>query len=286
MPEYDKFEELKPLQEIHCRMLSYIDSFCTENNIPWCLARGSALGAARHNGPIPWDDDADIYMMAEDYSRFRAIFMEKGDHEHFYLQELDCAGGMLSMPKLRMNDTCFIEKSFKNYDMHQGIYVDIYLLHNCPATKFKRYKAELSACYVIFKRLSNRHYDREKLVKPLMALMRLFPAKAGFETAYSQMYSGDGQKSDIIADWEMWFGNPRWYFKRDVIFPARRTEYNGYQFCVPNKLHEYLDTYYGNWHEKPPMDKIRMDQHAVIWSINEDFRRYAPNIHDFRDEKL
>lgn len=286
MTDYPEFKELEPLHEAHCKMLSYLDQFCEENKIFWCLARGSALGAARHGGPIPWDDDADIYMTSEGYARFRKLFAEKGDHEHYYLQELDCVDGMLPMPKFRMNGTTFIEGPFENLDMHHGIYVDIYLLHTCPPTAFGKSCAEVSSCYAILKRLSNHGYSKRKLVQPLMGFLRLFPKKFGLRTAYRQMYRWDDFRCPMLADWEMFKGNPRWFFDQSLIFPVQRVPYNEYHFPVPNQLDKYLTTYYGDWRNPPSIEQIHWGQHAKIWSATKDFHVVAKNVQTFRDENI
>lgn len=283
--EYTQFSELIPLQQKHCEILSYIDEFCSENEITWSLAYGSVLGAARHGGPIPWDDDADIYMTALDYEKFRALFMEKGDHERFYLQETDSVDGMVCMPKLRMNGTTFIEDSVQNLDMHHGIYVDIFLLHECPATAWGRTKGKAAVCYLILKRLSNHKYNKRKILVPFMKFLALFGSKAGLKTAYKQLYQWDKHPSCKIADWENYAASPRWFIDRDVFFPVRRVDYNGHKFCVPNQMEKYLTITYGDWKTIPDLNTITWHQHSQNWSTTQDFRETMHNIKDFSDER-
>ena len=286
MDAKEYFQALIPLQEKQCEIVAYIDQFCTENDIQWCLAFGSALGARRHGGPIPWDDDMDIYMTAEGYDRFRRLFREKGDHERFYLQEMESVDGMVYMPKLRMNGTTFIEESMKEYDMHHGIYVDIFLLHECPPTKWGRWKGIAATCCITLKRLSNRNYHKRKAVRPLMLFLRLFPKKTGFKTAYRQLYKWDGSRQEKLADWELYTGSPRWFIDRDVILPPVRMAYAGHQFCVPHQVERYLEQAYGAWQEIPSMEKIRWAQHADNWSTTEDFHQRVKCVRDYRDESF
>lgn len=291
MTEYnEQFQELKQLQQKHCEIIHYLDEFCTENGIEWCLAFGSALGARRHGGPIPWDDDADIYMTAAGYAKFRQLFQEKGDKEHFYLQEFEGIDGMAYTPKLRMNGTTFIEETYKDYDMHHGIFVDIFVLHECPPNQWEKFKGVVATCYLTLKRLSNRNYQKRKIVKPIMWFLRLFPKKFGFETAYKQLYKWDNKPQKKpqkqLVDWELYTGNPKWFVDKDVILPPVRMEYNGYQFCVPHNVERYLEIAYGDWKQIPPMEKIHWAQHAIKWSTTEDFHQFAKNVHDYSDEKF
>ncbi len=287
MKDYsEQFQELKPLQQKHCEIIQYLDAFCTENDIEWCLAFGSALGAKRHGGPIPWDDDADVYMTAKGYEKFRRLFHEKGDKERFYLQEMESVDGMVYMPKLRMNGTTFIEESLKDYDMHHGIYIDIFLLHECPPTKWEKYKGIAATCYITLKRLSNRNYKKRKAVRPLMLFLRLFPKKFGFKTAYKQLYKWDDKPQKQLVDWELYTGNPKWFMDKDVILPPVRMDYDGHNFCVPHNVERYLEICYGEWQQIPSIEKIHWAQHANNWSTTEDFHQRANNVHDYRDEQF
>lgn len=284
--DYSKFEELIPLQEKQCEILKYIDKFCTENDIEYSLAYGSALGAARHAGPIPWDDDSDVMMTVKSFEKFRELFNTKGDKERFYLQEFRSVDGRLNMYKLRMNGTTFIEESLKNMDMHQGIYVDIFILHECPPTKFARAKGVMVNCYRIIKEMSAFDYSKRKSVRPLIKFLRLFPADFGLRSAYNTLYKWDNTNQDKFADWELYTGTPKWFIAKDTIFPAERVDYMDCKLCVPRKLDEYLRICYGDWHQIPDLDKIQWAQHAGNWSTDRDFREFLPQIKDFSDEKI
>lgn len=286
MLDYEEFKELVPLQNKQCEILKYIDKFCTENDIEYCLAYGSALGAARHAGPIPWDDDSDVLMTAKGFEKFRELFRKNGDKERFYLQEFRSVDGRLNMYKLRLNGTTFIEESLKDMDMHQGIYVDIFLLHECPPTRLARAKGVTVNCYRIIKEMSNFDYSKRKIVRPLIKFLRLFPADFGLRKAYSTLYKWDDTVQDKFADWELYTGTPKWFISKDTIFPAKRVDYMDCKLCVPGKLDEYLTICYGDWHQVPEIDKIQWAQHAVKWSVNEDFRNFLPQIKDFSDEKI
>lgn len=277
-------KDFRDLQKKHLEILQYVDSFCRENEIDYCLAYGSALGAKRHGGPIPWDDDADIYMTAAGYDRFRGLFLEKGDRDRFYIQQMQSIDGMVGFAKIRMNGTTYIQDIYKEDDMHQGIYVDIFLLHEAPATALGRLSCVLATSYRTLKEMANTNYAKRKIVKPITAVLNLFPRKFGLKTAYRQLYRWDDTPSDSYAEWEFYTGNPRWYLKKDLIFPAQRMDYDGVSLCVPRQIEKYLEQCYGNWQQIPSDDKIAWCQHALICDTEKDFREYLPNIKDFKDE--
>ena len=96
------------LFEIQNRILSIMvdmDKFFSDYEIDYCLMGGSALGAIRHGGFIPWDDDMDIFMTLDNYEKFRRIFNEKGDKNKYYLQEFGFTDGMITTAKIRLNGT-------------------------------------------------------------------------------------------------------------------------------------------------------------------------------------
>ena len=80
----DNLEDTYGFLELQDKILEImvdIDKLCRENNIDYCLMGGSALGAKRHGGFIPWDDDLDIFMTPNNYEKFRNIFLQKGNKE-------------------------------------------------------------------------------------------------------------------------------------------------------------------------------------------------------------
>ena len=74
MKMVDKNENLKQLQKVEYQMLKDFDKFCRENDIEYCLTYGTLIGAVRHKGFIPWDDDIDVFVKAEDYLKLESIF--------------------------------------------------------------------------------------------------------------------------------------------------------------------------------------------------------------------
>ena len=110
----------------------FIHKLCIENNIKYFLMGGSALGAIRHNGFIPWDDDLDIFMTPNDYEKFRNVFLKSSTEktiDKYYLQEFGLVDGMVTMAKVRDSSTTLIEKGLEDWNINQGVYVDIFILH-------------------------------------------------------------------------------------------------------------------------------------------------------------
>ena len=128
----NKTQTIRDVQNKILDIMKYIDTICRENGIDYYIMGGTALGAVRHGGFIPWDDDLDIFMTPEQYAKFKSIF-EADKSEKFVLQEWRTTPQYIEYAKIRMNGTTFIEHVFANRtDMHHGIYVDIMILHKVP----------------------------------------------------------------------------------------------------------------------------------------------------------
>lgn len=274
------------LKQLHAKLLEelvYIDEFCSENGIEYCLAYGSALGAKRHKGFIPWDDDVDIYMTLDGYEKFRELFKHKGNSD-YYLQEIRPVNGMISDAKLRINNTTYLEQLYKNYDMHQGIYIDIFILFPAPKQKLKKMIMNVANQYLVLKELSNRRYKARKAYIPIFALMRLFPKNCLRKTALSIIYKYRNSNSVEFYDTDLRKYN-RSFWKKETIFPVRKTDFENVQFYIPNDIETYLTKQYGNYMEIPSIESIKRAQHSSLWKTDEDFRKYAKNIKDYRDER-
>ena len=281
----DKYGFLE-LQDKILEIAVDFDKFCSENSINYCLMGGSALGAKRHGGFIPWDDDLDVFMTPQDYEEFRKCFLKKGDKEKYYLQEWGKTDGMVTISKIRMNNTTYIEEALENYDIHHGIYIDIFILHKCPDNKLAQIYQCLWAKYVIMKGLASRGYDRRKgFLGVALKMMRLLPDKFLVKYGLKQVYKYRDKETDYYCNFlgKAVFKNAIYkkeWFENAVYAPFENTELK-----IPENLHDFLTFRFGDYMKPPTPDRIKWEQHAKMWDTKKDFREYITNVLDFSDEK-
>lgn len=131
-------KQLKHLQDELLILLVELDRICNKHNIKYYLAYGTLLGAVRHKGFIPWDDDIDVQMLREDYERFCDVCNKELDKEIFFLQtqETDEFYNWV-YGKLRLNKTSYIRAGQEHIQQKDGIFLDILPLDKISNNKYK-----------------------------------------------------------------------------------------------------------------------------------------------------
>lgn len=141
-------EELRQVQLIEVEMMVEIDRICTKCGIQYCISAGTQLGAVRHKGFIPWDDDADIAFLRPEYEKFRNACEEELDKERFYFQDYrNTTGYRWGYGKLRRKGTEFIRLNQEHMPYEQGVFVDIMPYDNVPDRYISR-KIHTFQCFI------------------------------------------------------------------------------------------------------------------------------------------
>ena len=144
-------DQMLKLHLLEIEIAKEIKRICEKNNIKYFLTAGSVLGAVRHGGFIPWDDDMDIGMLRKDYKRFLVACKTDLD-DRFFLQTWDTDPEYpYSYAKLRLKGTRFVEKFTKDSRMHNGLFVDIFPYDNVPDSKILQKVQDLK--YFMCKRI-------------------------------------------------------------------------------------------------------------------------------------
>lgn len=166
-------------QTLLLEMLKDIDIVCKRHRISYQLFAGTALGAVRHHGFIPWDDDVDIIMSRSEYERFFKEAAKDFDETLYFAQQEHSAHWPMPYSKLRRNNTTCIEKYYpKDLKTHQGVYVDIFPCDNLSDCTLMRKIQFCVSKIIIAKSLYARGYETNSVIKKLfMQVCRMFPLK-------------------------------------------------------------------------------------------------------------
>ena len=261
---------LKELQNVILNIAYDIDKFCQKHNITYRLMGGSALGAKRHGGFIPWDDDLDVFMTPDEYEQFRDAFNKDGDKEKYYLQELGASKGKVITAKVRLNNSYFEEDIIKDWHVHQGVYVDIFILHTCPNNQILRYWQYIWAKYVVVKGLANKEYKRRGgVVYYMLKCMKLLPKRFLLNFALNQVYAFRNQKTDYYCNYlgKALFKNGT--YKYEYFATVKRVPFETIELNVAGGLEDFLTDRFGDYMKVPSPERIRYEQHASKWELGD-----------------
>ncbi len=257
--------------------MKYIDRLCRENGIVYYIMGGTALGAIRHGGFIPWDDDLDIFMTPENYEKFQRIFHQENSEE-FVLQEWRTTPKYLEYAKVRLSGTTFIEHNFRDRkDMHHGIYVDIMILHKCPVQKWKQKSLYFKCKYVTLYGLSKRNWKpKNGKQNLLLKAMKCLPNKWLVKSFYKDIYRYDRKE---LKDYRYfyWITPAKFkaglfqadFFDEPVDIPFEDTVLLG-----SKKIQEYLSYRYGDYMKLPSEEQRKASVHAEIYDTEKDYKEY------------
>ena len=275
-----KMQAVRAVQEKILETMKFIDKLCREHGIVYYIMGGTALGAVRHGGFIPWDDDLDIFMTPDQYQKFKLVF-EKVNSQQFVIQEWRTDSKYLEYAKVRMNGTTFIEEHFKDRkNMHHGIYVDIMILHKVPENKFVQKLVYLESKFVTLYGLSQRNWvPKSKSQAMVLKSLKLMPCKLMSRLAYSHIYRYNSRNSNFkYCYWitPAKFRNglfDRSFFEHPVDIPFEDTVLLGSE-----KIKEYLEYRYGDYMKLPSAEQQKAAVHAMIFDAEKNYTEYLENL--------
>ena len=264
---------LKGLQNVILNIANDIDAFCQEYNIPYCLMGGSALGAKRHGGFIPWDDDLDIFMTPDAYEKFREYFNQYGCKRKYYLQELGASNGKVITAKIRLNGSFFDEEILRGWHVHQGIFIDIFILHTCPNNKLQRCWQYAWAKYLIVKGLANKEYHRHGTkTYYLLKIMKILPKRFLLDFGLRQIYAFRKKNTAFYCNYLGKAKMKNGTYNYALFSSTKRVPFESIELNVAVGLEDFLRERFGDYMKIPSLDRIRYEQHASRWGIGEQYQ--------------
>ena len=273
-------EGVRAVQEKILETMKYIDRLCRENGIEYFIMGGTALGAIRHGGFIPWDDDLDIFMTPTAYAQFKEAF-EREASNAFILQEWRTTEKYLEYAKVRMNGTTFIEESFKDRaDMHHGIYVDIMILHKVKDRKLTEKIVYYKSKFVTLYALSQRNWKPKTRTQALaLKALKLLPCRFMAGRFYRHIYKYDNLTEGYKYCY--WITPAKFrsglfdasFFESPVDVPFEDTVLLGSE-----KIKEYLEYRYGDYMKLPSEEARRAAVHAMVYDTDKDYTEYIGKV--------
>ncbi len=262
-----------PLQNKILEIMVDVDKVCRKNNIEYFIMGGTALGTKRHGGFIPWDDDLDIYMTPRNYKRFLMCFEKLKDI--YVIQEHGKVDNKIQISKVRMNGTTYIEPLYRDKDMHHGIFIDIFILHNCPNNILQQRIQYFWSKYIDVLNLAHRGYSRRKgAAGILIKFFKMLPENFLRKFAMKRVYKYDDKQTEYYCNF---FGKARFKqgkYKKEIFGTPTDVNFETVKLLAPEQLHEFLKQRFGDYMKIPSPERIKWEQHAEAWDIDKDFHDY------------
>ena len=258
---------VKRLREVELDLLKHFIEICNNNNLTYYALGGTVLGAIRHNGFIPWDDDIDVGMPRKDYEKFAKIASKQLPSNIFFQTRKTDPEYYLNFGKLRNSNTTFVETAVKSRNINHGIFIDIFPLEYYPEKKKDQIIVDIKNLMMRFrfkneldKSISSRVPIIKKTVNFILSkfMVCVFPSLNSAYNYRNRLYMST-KKSSIWANYGGSWGKKeimpaRWYGK------GVKKEFEGLSITVPEKYDLWLRHMYGDYMILPPVEK-RISHH-------------------------
>ena len=265
-------ETLRKLQLVEMKALDEVKRICEMHDLKYFLIAGNLIGAIRHKGFIPWDDDIDIGMMRSDYDKFIEYCKIDLDKEHFFLQTPSTEKGSadFELARIRINGTKYVETHRKGLSIHDGIFVEVFPYDDLPdnnlrcriyGDSFRLLKKAVGA------RMGYKYGGNSIARKIIIGTAAFFTKIIPLEKMIK-----------IVDNYHLKYQNPdsKWVFLiaggtsykkerhlRKTVTELTTTEFEGKQYPIPKDYDTFLTEQYGDYMTPPPEDKRANVYHTI-----------------------
>ncbi|RHV69951.1 MULTISPECIES: LicD family protein [Clostridia] len=246
-------EQLRKLQLVELEMLQEVDRICRKNDIQYTLYAGTLLGAVRHKGFIPWDDDADIAFLPEEYEKFYQACKKDLNKEKFFLQDYRSDEYYRwGYAKLRRNNSSFIRTGQEHMKYHSGMCIDVFSLYSVPDNKIMR-KLYYFMFFLIKKTLyseAGKVNEKNAMIRLVYKILSKIPKGFVFSIAQKIICKKNTENVDL-----MYIANsPRCKYgiPRRCLVNSVDLEFEGTKFMSMSGYDEVLKMAYGDYMKLPP----------------------------------
>ena len=268
---YQEVTDVSEIQQMELGIMEYIHEVCQKIGVKYFLAYGSLIGAVRHKGFIPWDDDMDICMLREDYEKLQDYLIANPDERYEVMSYKNNLNYVYPFMKVQDNHTYLLEEDVR-IDSNMGIYVDIFPVDGYEDdADFKNKMTKLIkkrqlSCYT-FKGITNTKSLLNSLIRYVSVVIFYFTNTNKYVEQIDEL-----AKSRAVADYEQVdyliykdMNKPVW--KREWLEQVIVGTFEGEEFMIPKHYHEILTSDYGDYMQLPPLEQRVSHHDFKLWKI-------------------
>lgn len=275
--------ELKQLQNCFLGILKDIDRVCKKHHICYMAAGGTALGAVRHQGFIPWDDDVDIIMPRDDLEKFKRIFPQELGEKY------DMTSPNSSFQLESMISAIYLKNTYKapflgyNTPFPKGVHIDIFPIETVPENRFIRFFKgyfSMGIQYIAVSAILYRYMNKEKrkffcktpagkinfIIRMLVGSIFSFRSYEKWGNLFDRFVQGPKNSNlwAVPTDVKHYFGH---IMPRSVYYPPVKGKFMDMEINLPHDVDKYLINQYGDYMTIPP-EADRESHYSVGFSLN------------------
>lgn len=259
-----KYEDsqLKRLQETELEILKEVIKVCDDLDITYFSVGGTTLGAIRHNGFIPWDDDIDIGMLRDDYEKFLKHAPNKLAEGYTLIHFIYEKNTPTYFAKIKKDGTKFVEKYARKIKMHQGVFIDIMPYDEIPDNELelKKYKRRVKIWNQLYIAKSVRtatfaSTKHKRLLTCIRTILHTLLIPVSKEWLFictdKAIRSFNGKGCNRVSSRAI----PAFECKIEDLLPVRNHTFENLNIAIPCNAEKLLETQYGNYMQLPPEEK-------------------------------
>ena len=277
------FEEIKDLQQKELEILKELKRVCDANESTYFLAFGTLIGAARHQGFIPWDDDIDVCMNYPDYEKFEEV-CETQLKEGFFLQTRDTdpeAG--LSFNTLRMDNTTLITDFTADRDSHHGIKIDIYPIYNiADDTILRTFQLGCARMYMLLEAgtVPKNHGQMLKRVGGIVLSVIKGDTRERLKDFCRRSMARYENKATRKKALLFSYKSCQRLYRSEWFTKKTELPFEGEPYSVPVGYKQFLTAVYGDYMKLPPVEQqgIKLE-HIIKYDTEKSYKEYKGTLY-------
>ncbi|EOH87791.1 LicD family protein [Enterococcus pallens] len=277
---FSKDMTLQKIQKVSLENAIYFTEFCKRNNLLCYLCGGGAIGAIRHKGFVPWDDDLDFFMPRKDYEKLFKLWKANENEQRYFLSKTSKEyNDKNSFMTLRDKETTFIKTYQSNLDIVHGIQIDIFPLDNAPESKIQRkFQKMWALVYALFcsQQIPKNHGKLLEIISSVLLNIAKGPKRKYYIWRYAEgrMTKYSQSKTQYVTELcvgPKYMGNiyPKIEFSEAIWMPFEDTK-----LPIPIGYDKYLSRVFGDYMTMPPVNQRKSHHEAVFIDPDNSYLKY------------
>lgn len=268
---YKEVTDIYEIQQMELGIMEYIHEVCQKIGVKYFLAYGSLIGAVRHNGFIPWDDDMDICMLRDDYEKLQDYMIAHPDERYELMSYKNNVNYVYPFMKVQDNHTYLVEEDVR-IDSDMGIYIDIFPVdgyEDDQAFKDKMtkiIKKRQLSCYT-FKGISNTKSVVNSIIRYVSVIIFYFTKTNKYVSQIDELAKSRKVDDYELVDYLIYKDMHKPVWKREWLEQTITGVFEGKEFMIPKNYHEILTSDYGDYMQLPPVDQRVSHHDFKLWKI-------------------